>query len=154
MPQCRLCGASEEHQYVRAPIVFGSQNNHKFWQCKNCNSIYLYPILSVEDEKRFYLKEFEGFMSSRVGDHRDWSNAEKHKKTNQDQVKRRLPFIEKYLKPGIDLLEIGCSSGFMLDMFREKGFEFVFRLPPEAQLNVGDSEPKLIRAAEYRRGRE
>jgi len=121
MPQCRLCGSGEEHQFVRAPNVFGGQNEHKFWSCKNCDAIYLYPIPSVEDEKKFYVNEFEGFMSSRVGDHRDWSNAEKHKKTNQDQVKRRLPFLEKYLKPEIDLLEIGCSSGFMLDMFREKG---------------------------------
>ena len=37
---------------------------------------------------------------------------------------------------------------------REKGFEFVFRLPSNAQLHVGDSEPKLIRAADYHRGRE
>jgi len=60
-------------------------------------------------------------MSSRVGDHRDWSNAEKHKKTNQDQVRRKMPFFKDYLKKNIDLLEIGCSSGFMLDAFKEKG---------------------------------
>jgi len=121
MPACRICGSDEENQYVRSPFVFGGKKEHNFWQCEKCDAIYLYPIPSEEEEKKFYLQEFEGFMSSRVGDHRDWSNAEKHKNTNQDQVKRRMPFLEKYIKTNIDLLEIGCSSGFMLDAFREMG---------------------------------
>lgn len=121
MPECRLCGEKEDLQVIRAPFVFGGKEEHNFWQCENCDAIYLFPIPSLEEEKKFYLQEFEGFMSSRVGDHRDWSNAEKHKKTNQDQVKRRLPFLEKYLKPNIVLLEIGCSSGFMLDAFKSFG---------------------------------
>ena len=121
MPQCRLCFATESSQFVRAPIVFGGRPEHKFWQCKECDAIYLYPVPTEDEEKKFYLKEFEGFMSSRVGDHRDWTNAEKHKKTNQDQVLRRMPFIEKYLLDDIDILEIGCSTGFMLDAFKEKG---------------------------------
>lgn len=125
MPSCRLCKKEEEYQYIRSPYVYGGNKEHNFWQCKLCDAIYLYPIPSVEDEKRFYLNEFKGFMSARVGDHRDWSNADRHKQTNKDQVARRLPFLERYLKPNADLLEIGCSSGFMLDKFREMGVNCV-----------------------------
>ena len=64
-------------------------------------------------------------MSSRVGDHRDWSNADKHKETNQDQVARRLPFLEEYLSSGADILEIGCSTGFMLDAFKSRGLNCI-----------------------------
>ena len=119
MPKCRICKAEEGNQFVRAPIVFGGKDEHNFWQCRECDAIYLHPVPTVEEEKRFYAKEFEKFMSTRVGDHRDWSNAERHKITNKDQVQRRLPFIHDFLKPGIELLEIGCSSGFMLDAFRD-----------------------------------
>ena len=98
MPNCRLCNADSDLQSIRAPFVFGGSEEHNFWSCEKCDAIYLYPIPSPEDEKKFYLQEFEKFMSSRVGDHRDWSNAEKHKITNQDQVKRRLPFFKDYLK--------------------------------------------------------
>jgi 2-polyprenyl-3-methyl-5-hydroxy-6-metoxy-1,4-benzoquinol methylase len=121
MPECRICGAGNKEQKIRAPHVFGGREEHDFWQCDKCDGIYLYPVLTEDEEKRFYLQEFEKFMSTRVGDHRDWSNAEKHKVTNQDQVVRRLPFVEQYLKENVELLEIGCSSGFMLDAFRERG---------------------------------
>ena len=121
MPKCRICNAIETKQSIRAPFVFGGSDQHNFWHCNNCDTIYLYPIPSMEEEKIFYLNEFEGFMSSRVGDHRDWTNAEKHKKTNQDQVARRMPFLKRYLEKDIDLLEIGCSSGFMLDAFDSYG---------------------------------
>jgi SAM-dependent methyltransferase len=125
VPKCRICSESEEFQSIRAPYVFGGKEEHNFWLCAACDSIYLHPVPSVEEEKQFYLKEFEGFMSSRVGDHRDWTNADKHKLTNQDQVIRRLPFLDKYLQAGADLLEIGCSSGFMLDAFKERGLNCV-----------------------------
>jgi SAM-dependent methyltransferase len=125
MPNCRLCNADSDLQSIRAPFVFGGSEEHNFWSCEKCDAIYLYPIPSPEDEKKFYLQEFEKFMSSRVGDHRDWSNAEKHKITNQDQVKRRLPFFKDYLKQNHDLLEIGCSSGFMLDAFKEQGIKCI-----------------------------
>ena len=121
MPQCRLCGATEKSQFLRAKDVFGGVNKHKFWECRECSAIYLYPTLTKREERRFYLKDFENYMSTRVADHRDWNNADRHKVTNQDQVARRMPFLEDYLMPNIDLLEIGCSSGFMLDAFRERG---------------------------------
>tara|TARA_B110000902_G_scaffold179452_1_gene203413 strand:- start:11338 stop:12231 length:894 start_codon:yes stop_codon:yes gene_type:complete len=125
MPKCRLCNESAESQSVRASYVFGGTQEHAFWQCEKCEAIYLNPPLGEADEKKFYLKEFEKFMSTRVGDHRDWTSAENHKTTNQDQVKRRMPFVKKYLNEGIDLLEVGCSSGFMLDAFREQGAKCV-----------------------------
>ncbi len=118
---CRICQADHAQQSIRAEFVYGGRPEHKFWECKSCSIIYLDPPLSKEEEKKFYIKEFESFMSKRVGDHRDWSNAELHNKTNQDQVLRRMPFLEEHLRPNIDLLEVGCSSGFMLDAFTEKG---------------------------------
>jgi len=121
MPKCRICNASESKQSLRAENVFGGREEHNFWECENCGVVYLFPYLSKEEEKYFYKKEFEKFMSSRVGDHRDWSNAKQHIKTNQDQVKRRWEFLKEDITQGKTLLEIGCSSGFMLDEFKSKG---------------------------------
>lgn len=119
-PACRLCGESA-NQAVRAEYVFGDDGTHKFWECSACGAIYLYPPLDPSKEQEFYSKEFEKFMSLRSGKERDWSNAERHIETNQDQVKRRWPILEPYLQSEKSLLEIGCSSGFMLEAFRSMG---------------------------------
>lgn len=121
---CRLCGTNKG-QRIRAKYVFGGTQEHKFYECKKCGVIYLYPYLTEEEETRFYKMEFEKFMATRVGNHRDWSNAQKHIATNQDQVQRRMKYLQNYIdaKIGGNLLEIGCSSGFMLEAFRQKGFK-------------------------------
>ena len=119
VPSCRVCGTGSEHQNLRADTVFGGREDHNFWHCRNCDAVYLYPPPSLEEEARFYREEFAKFMSSRSGSERDWSNAEAHVQTNQDQIRRRWPFLEPHVRPEMDLLEIGCSSGFMMDAFRE-----------------------------------
>jgi SAM-dependent methyltransferase len=120
MPVCRLC-ESDKEQNLRAKNVFGGREEHNFWECNNCGVIYLYPYLSDKEESHFYKKEFEKFMSSRVGDHRDWSNAEKHVVSNKDQITRRWKFLKDDIKKDKNILEIGCSSGFMMNEFRSSG---------------------------------
>ncbi len=122
MPKCRICN-SIERQSLRAEHVFGGREEHNFWECDNCGVIYLYPYLSKEEEQRFYKKEFEKFMAKRVGDHRDWSSAKSHIVSNQDQVKRRWSFLKEHLKKSKSILEIGCSSGFMMNAFRDNGLK-------------------------------
>lgn len=123
--ECRICKANGESQDIRAEYVFGGSPEHKFWECSDCGAIYLNPTLTKEEERHFYNKEFEKFMSTRVGDHRDWSNAEKHIQSNQDQVVRRWGFIKEHIEKGMNILEIGCSSGFMLDKFKDEGCDVV-----------------------------
>lgn len=125
MPSCRICDANEEDQIVRSEFVFGGSKEHNFWHCAQCDAVYLYPVPSVEDEAYFYKNEFEKFMSYRSGEDRDWSNAEKHIQSNQDQVLRRWKFLIPHMAPGMDILEIGCSSGFMLNAFRKEGLKCV-----------------------------
>jgi SAM-dependent methyltransferase len=122
---CRLCGANKENQTIRAEYVFGGRKDQKFWHCNNCDVVYIYPEPSVAEEELFYKKEFENFMSTRSGKERDWSNAKAHVQTNQDQVKRRRKFLKPFLMPEANILEIGCSSGFMLDAFRREGLNCV-----------------------------
>lgn len=119
-PSCRLCGSADS-QTLRAEHVFGGAPHHRCWECPHCEVVYLHPAPTPEEDAHFYAREFEKFMQDRSGSDRDWSNAERHVRTNQDQVKRRWRFLEPYLKPGRELLEIGCSSGFMLQAFREAG---------------------------------
>lgn len=119
-PCCRICG-TDRGQKIRADHVYGGRPEQNFWHCDHCDAVYLFPPPSEAEEAAFYAREFESFMAARSGGDRDWSGVERHIQTNADQVKRRLPFLESYLAPGKQLLEIGCSSGFMLEAFLERG---------------------------------
>lgn len=124
-PACRLCEADPDQQRIRANCVYGGEDFHEFWQCGKCDAVYLFPVPSEEEEARFYRQEFEKFMSGRSGEDRDWTNAEAHIQSNQDQVERRWRFLLPHIKPGLDILEIGCSSGFMLNAFRKEDLKCV-----------------------------
>jgi 2-polyprenyl-3-methyl-5-hydroxy-6-metoxy-1,4-benzoquinol methylase len=123
--KCRICEAGNEQQILRAEHVFGSDNDHKFWQCQQCDLVYLYPIPSQEDEDKFYAQEFEKFMEDRSANDRDWSGPEAHIASNLDNVKRRWEFLKEYIQEGQEVLEIGCSSGFMMDGLKAKGIDVV-----------------------------
>lgn len=125
MPVCRICNADESLQSICGEYVYGSHGEHKFWRCSKCDIVYLYPVPTKEEDDYFYKYEFTKFAAKRSCLERDWSNAENHVRTSQDHVRRRWKFLEPYLHPGMDLLEIGCSSGFMLNAYRDAGLNCV-----------------------------
>jgi 2-polyprenyl-3-methyl-5-hydroxy-6-metoxy-1,4-benzoquinol methylase len=76
---------------------------------------YLYPGLTPEEESRFYAAEFEAFMASRSGNEKGgWQKAEEHIVANEPTRQRRMKYLTTNLAEGSSLLEVGCSSGFML----------------------------------------
>lgn len=119
---CRLCQAHSKYQSIKGNSVYGGTPEHKFWECGKCKIVYLYPPLSDDDEKKFYNREFEKYMRERSGiDTKDgWLSAEEHVKVNQPEAERRM----RTLKPlaagrSMKILEVGCSSGFMLFNLRD-----------------------------------
>ena len=113
---CLLCGEGREKQRVVTSHVFGIQKNkgHAFYHCLSCDIYYQYPKLNPDEEKIFYAAEFERFMEDRAGKTGGWQKAEEHVKANEETQKRRTNYLKSYLKKDQDILEIGCSSGFML----------------------------------------
>ena len=129
VPACRFCEAGPEDQSVKGKFVYGGRPDQHFFQCARCSMIYLYPIMTEAEESRFYNAEFERYMAHRAGKDMDWSGPQKHVESNQREVKRRLPFLKPFIKKGRRVLEIGCSSGFMLSALKKNGME-VYGIDP------------------------
>lgn len=101
-----------------------------FFRCERCGVYYQYPPIAEEDEQRLYAQEFEKFMEGRAGRPGGWDDPVEHVRANAGQVTRRMRYLEPLLPgPGQDVLEIGCSSGFMLYPLRERGHR-VFGVEP------------------------
>jgi SAM-dependent methyltransferase len=95
--------------------VFGDKTGTRaFFHCQACDVRYQFPALSPEEEARFYAAEFEGFMASRAGAAGGWQKVEDHIRANEPTRLRRMRYLAPLLKQGADILEVGCSSGFML----------------------------------------
>jgi len=121
--QCNLCFETAENQHVLTPHVYGDvDKNHAFFKCAVCDAIYLYPQLNAEQEYKFYAKEFENFMGNRAGEKAGWNIPEKHIQANEQQFQRRWLYLKNHIPTSGKILEMGCSSGFMLFPLREKGY--------------------------------
>ena len=121
--KCPLCAAGRASQSVVTPHVYGGsvRQGNAFFHCEACDVRYQYPGLTPEEEARFYAAEFEGFMASRAGDKGGWLKAEQHVSANESTRLRRMKYLAPYLKSPVDVLEVGCSSGFMLYPLSESG---------------------------------
>lgn len=120
---CPLCRKKIGNIDIEAEYVYGGASNQKFYRCEHCSVAFLYPQLSKEEAEDFYSREFEKFMEKRAGKDFDWSGPEAHIKSNEKQYLRRFRFFKEMLSPGKSILEIGCSSGFMLLPLKDKGME-------------------------------
>ena len=122
---CKLCRARISKPEIVGYFVYGGKNKQKFYRCPKCDVAFLYPTMTKDEESKFYAQEFDKFMERRAGKDFDWSGPESHIKSNQKQFKRRLRFLKEFITPGKSVLEIGCSSGFMLLPLKESGLEVV-----------------------------
>jgi SAM-dependent methyltransferase len=124
--KCPLCAAQAGDQYVITPHVYGDRSaSRAFFHCRRCDVRYQYPSLTAEEESRFYAAEFEAFMAGRAGASGGWQRAEDHVRANESTRLRRMAYLDRHLKPKARVLEVGCSSGFMLFPLIDAGHECV-----------------------------
>ena len=123
--RCPLCAADSDRLSVVTPHVYGDLGGRAFFRCGACDAIFLHPGLSPEEERNFYAAEFEGFMSGRSGDAGGWTQPERHIAANRSTVARRMRYLQEVLPARGRVLEVGCSSGFMLYPLIEAGHDCV-----------------------------
>jgi SAM-dependent methyltransferase len=107
---CRVCGSNKYH--LISSEVSGDPDS-SVYQCQDCSLVYLYPIMTEEEEKAFYEQEFEKYMEGRSGP--GWKSPQAHFMSYQHEGERRLPLVRPYLSSEDYLLEIGSSTGYFLD---------------------------------------
>lgn len=117
---CNLCG-SREAKLVTDSLRFGVKRN--VGQCLNCHLVYLFPLMSVEEERKLYKEEcrcarpVEGrYLPQRAI---DFFEAELN--ANKERFRR----VRRFLTPSMRILEIGCAAGSFLYCAKGKVSECV-----------------------------
>lgn len=112
-PVCRVCGDTG-HTLVSDKVA--EAPGSALYRCVGCGLVYQFPIMSEEEEARFYACEFERYMQSRSGP--SWKSPEQHFFSYQAEGERRLPLVRNLLGRQDAILEIGSSTGYFLDDLR------------------------------------
>jgi 2-polyprenyl-3-methyl-5-hydroxy-6-metoxy-1,4-benzoquinol methylase len=84
------------------------------YQCTNCGVVFIDPIMSEEEEREFYEASFAAYMKER-GAKGETKPAEQFE-AFQPEARRRLANLMPYLREDMDVLDIGSSTGFLLDI--------------------------------------
>ncbi len=158
--KCPLCNSSHENQNVVTRHVYGGQHGQAFYRCGHCDVCYLFPGLTPDEEKKFYAAEFSNFMGGRAGAAAGWNDPAKHVEANAWMMTRRMKYLTGRLPKSGRVLEIGCSSAFMLYPLKEQGLECVGVEPSGAfgeyvrsrGIDCYDSTEDMIAANRYRDG--
>ena len=120
--RCPLCSSGRESLSMVTSHVFGDKFSAQgFFHCGVCDVRFQFPGLTSDEAARFYDTEFEGFMTSRSDGSAGWLKPEQHLVANEMTRLRRMKYLAPYLTKAVDILEVGCSSGFMLYPLEEAG---------------------------------
>lgn len=122
---CPLCSAAADQQSVKNEYVYGGTPEQHFWICASCDAIYLHPATTNQEDTAFYEREFDKWMTKRSGDETWTDPAIQFGKMQARELPLRMPYLQRYVKPGERVLEIGSFSGFTLAALREMGCDCV-----------------------------
>lgn len=123
--KCPLCNSAANAQKIVVSTVYGDDGGRAVFHCAVCDVRYLHPGLSPLEEEKLYTAEFESFMAKRSAAGAGWDGAERHIAANETQRLRRMRYLAGHLRPKSRILEIGCSSGFMLYPLAAAGHDCV-----------------------------
>jgi len=128
---CTLCNSKiKKPNIINANIYGDKKKKRKFYLCKVCDVRFMYPTLSSKEEAKFYKMEFEKFMDKRSGSSNNWLEPKAHVKSNKPVFLRRFEYLKKYINKNDKILEIGCSSGFMLKNLIKKNYKHCYGIEP------------------------
>lgn len=128
---CTLCNSKIKKIDIVSENIYGDKSKkRKFYLCQVCDVRFMYPTLSPKEEVKFYKMEFEKFMDKRSGTSNNWLKPKEHVNSNKKVFLRRFDYLKKYLNRKDKILEVGCSSGFMLKNLISKNFKKCYGIEP------------------------
>jgi 2-polyprenyl-3-methyl-5-hydroxy-6-metoxy-1,4-benzoquinol methylase len=112
---CVLCGNADASRFTFLTDKFRYEVKKTAHRCEVCGLVFIVPLMSAEEERIFYEKEYGVIYSQEKG------------ATPKDLFEKRMPdarmylaWVEKYLRKTDDCLEIGCASGYFLHTIKDR----------------------------------
>lgn len=115
--ECIVCNGKEFFTITKRGHQFSGE---VVVECKGCGMVHLSPRMTLPELQKFYSQnQFSKlFRGSAIPD-------ENIMATREQRAQKKIALINPYLDmiPEGSVLEIGCSSGYLLRGIRDKGYE-------------------------------
>lgn len=106
---CPFCGSSQ--LLLHNPAVW-HRPDIQVYRCKKCDLVYLYPIITEEEEKAFYAN-YDEHVRARL------DNPQKLLDAALPEAERRLSSIRGLIHSKMRILEIGSATGAFLNLIKD-----------------------------------
>ena len=137
--KCNLCGRDD---YTVLGIKKIRSNTHKQVNvvvCKQCGLIYLNPRWTCDTYQQFYKDQYRKSVGSKSDLSTQWKRYQKAKLRGS----RWLSFCHDFIGTGTKVLDIGCSNGGILQIFKYAGYNVTGVEPGLAESQFGREVLKL-----------
>ena len=112
--KCILC---KHGKFALISKQVRDSKKHKIIRCLKCNHMQLWPIPTLNDEKKFYDENLQDKNINDVG-----SIKRARRKMMPDNT-RRAELVSKIITKRSRILEIGSGHGFFLDIMKKNGYD-------------------------------
>lgn len=130
---CNLCNGNDYSILPAGKIRSNSHKQVKVVVCKRCGLIYLNPRWTCDTYDQFYKDEYRKSVGSKSDTCTQWSRYQKAKLRGS----RWLSFCQNFVSTGAKVLDIGCSNGAMLQVFKYAGYDVTGVEPGLAESQFG-----------------
>lgn len=119
--RCPVCGSRSS-----APFDQREFKTHPVTNiiCRGCGLVYQSPRMTVAESQAFYEAEYRLMYQGQEGP------SPKDLSVQSDRAQVTLEFINPYLNPGTRILDIGCSTGILLQQFQLSKQAQVYGIEP------------------------
>jgi SAM-dependent methyltransferase len=90
------------------------ESSRKVYKCNECGVVYLYPQMTLDEERIFYEKEYGEIYSNEKG-----TTPEKLFEARLPDARIYFDWIRDAVTKTDDCLELGCASGYFLATIRD-----------------------------------
>jgi SAM-dependent methyltransferase len=112
MMECYLCGGTE---FTLISERLRYEQPRAVHRCNRCGLVFLHPVMTPEEERAFYEKEYGEIFSREKG-----TTPEQLFQARSGDAGMYRDWVTPYLGREDDCLEIGCASGYFLAAIRDR----------------------------------
>lgn len=109
---CYLCSGTDVEVVAD---TFRYETPQAGYRCRGCGLVFIYPRMTAEEERKFYELEYGIIYSNE----KNTTPADLFE-ARQGEARQFLSWTESHIRPADAALEIGCASGYFLDLIRDR----------------------------------